>query len=76
MLVTTAGSLHSQLILNHARDLVLAFKRIVSKLPPDTYLPYDTNDRSILLYYKHVHPLVYSTKDSFHCVVALPIIQI
>ena len=56
-------------------DLVLAFKRIASKLPPDMYLPYDTNDRSILLYYKHLHPLVYSTKNSFPFVVALPIIQ-
>ena len=56
-------------------ELVTAFKRIENKLPSDNYLPYETGDRSMLLYYKHLHPLIYSTKNKFHIIVALPIIS-
>ena len=55
-------------------ELVTAFKRIENKLPSDNYLPYETGDRSMLLYYKHLHPLIYHTKNKFHIVAALHII--
>ena len=56
-------------------ELVTAFKRIENKLPSDNYLPFETGDRSILLYYKHLHPFIYPTKNKFHIVVTLPIIS-
>ena len=55
-------------------DITSVMRQIQNKLPQEMSLPFSLNDRSLLLYYKHLHPLVVSDKNRFHVIVALPII--
>ena len=57
-------------------DMLDSLTEIQKQLPPDMELPYPLKGVTLLKYYRYLQPLVIPEHDSFHVILALPVVHI